>query len=551
MLKQTELTTEELEYLATQDIHIFLKLYGIKTESGDPLDFKDHMYMWDIYGDWSQKMAIMKAAQITATTAEAIKTIWATKNFDGGKGVDSIYTLPTDNDRNVMVGSKVNRIIANNPILQQWTRDKDSIEQKQVGAHFIHYRGTWSQKAAIMIPSDYNSYDEVDASKQDVIEQYSTRQQHSKYKIEHYFSHPSSEGTGIHKYWERSDQKYWFIHCGACKTEQYMDWPDSIDFERKVFQCKYCKVELTKKDRRKGRWVAKEKRSEKRPFSGYWIPLLIAPWVTAPEILEYYNNKTEEYFYNKVLGLPYVGGGNKLTKDMLLANLTDELITPDAKDRVVMGVDTGLKLDYVMGTNKGLFYHGEAADYDELDLLMKRYPRMIVVIDAGGDLIGSRKFKERWIGRVFLCYTGGDKKNTDEPVWNDKERIVIADRNKMIQLVVDEFRERRIPLQGDENDWYDYWLDWNNLHRKKMYDDKTGIFKGFKWFRDGRDHRALATVYWRVGMTKFSGTGKIVPASDGAPKIPKGYDIEPDGTFKANLTEVFKKPEEDNDWRNQ
>ena len=49
-------------------------------------------------------------------------------------------------------------------------------------------------------------------------------------------------------------------------------------------------------------------------YSGYWIPLLLAPWITAKEILDYKADKTEEYFYNKVLGLPYIGGGNKLSK---------------------------------------------------------------------------------------------------------------------------------------------------------------------------------------------------------------------------------------------
>lgn len=524
--------------LENRSVIAWLQEYNIKTEAGIPLDFYNHMYMVDIYRDLSPKQALLKAAQITASTCFSLKVPWVVKNI----GLDAIYTLPTEDDRNAFVSGKVNRIIAQNPIMQQWTKDKDSIEQKQIGDNLINFRGTWTQKAAIMIPSDLNIYDEVDASKLSVIEQYSTRLQHSKYQWEWYFSHPSSENTGVHKFWLKSDQKHWFHKCSRCNAWNYLEWPASIVEGQYI--CRSCKQPLREEDRRKGKWVKKYKDKE---FSGYWIPLLIAPWVTAEKVMGYYADKSEEYFYNKVLGLPFVGGGNKLTKQALLNNLTSDVITPDSKDRAVMGVDTGLRLDYVMGSEKGLFYQGDAKDYDELDAHMKRWPRMIAVVDAGGDLIGSRKFKERWPGRVFLCVTGGDKKNTDEPVWNDDERMVVADRNKIIQLVVDEFTDGKIPLQGDENDWYDYWMDWNNLHRIKVIDPITSEFKGNKWVRNGRDHRALATVYWRVGMTRFSGVGSIYNPTVKI-EAQKGYEIEPDNIIRTDLTKLFK-PEEQEDWR--
>ncbi len=152
--------------LERDSIHAWIDNNNIKTDTGLPLDFKDHSFIWDIYSDFSPKQVWMKAAQITASTCATLKSFFIAKN----KRMDLIYTLPTEADRNIFVGGKVNRIIAQNPILQRWTKDKDSIEQKRVGDNFIHFRGTWTQKAAIMIPSDLNIYDEVDASKQDVIE---------------------------------------------------------------------------------------------------------------------------------------------------------------------------------------------------------------------------------------------------------------------------------------------------------------------------------------------------------------------------------------------
>lgn len=518
---QKELTDHDLKLLAEENIHVWLKLYGIKNENGDLLDFKDHLFLVEPYEDLSPKQVIFKAAQIGFSTLAVIKSLWAIKHL----GINAIYTLPTADDRNIFVGDKVNRILAQNPILLEYTKDKDSVESKQVGKNVIHYRGTFTQKAATMVSSDLNIYDEVDASNQAVVEQYSTRLQHSKYKFEWYFSHPSATGTGVDKYWNRSDQKHWFITCSSCSKEQYMEWPKSVDMDRKCFQCKHCKVELTREDRRVGRWVQKKKNMD---FSGYWIPLLICPWVSAAEIIGYYNDKTEEYFVNKVLGLPYVGGGNKLEKSMLLQNLTDDILTPGRNERVVIGMDTGKRLHYVVGGLKGLFYYDEATDYDEIEALMLRWPKAIVVVDQGGDLIGSRKLREKYPGRVFLCSYGEDRKTQELVRWgkNDEEGAVIADRNRMIQLVVDEFTDERIPLQGNENDWYDYWLHWNNLTRIKEENDRGMIRK--IWVRSGDDHWAHATTYWRIGMMRFgNGSGALI-SQDSPINAPIAPSVSPD-----------------------
>jgi hypothetical protein len=527
--------------LSDISIHAFIQENGIKTETGVPIDFRNHLYLFEPYRDMSPKQVVLKAAQIGFTTLEILKSMWVAKN----RGFDIIYTLPTESDVQEFAGGKVNRIIAQNPILQRWVRNKDSVEQKAVGNNLIYYRGTWTQKAAIMVSSDLNIYDEVDASKQDVIEQYSTRLQHSPHKWEWYFSHPSAEGTGVDRYWGRSDQKHWFIRCAHCNKEQYLSWPESIDTDKQVFICKYCKLELSNNDRRKGRWVAKYKNRE---FSGYWIPLLICPWVSASEILNYHKYKSEEYFYNKVLGLPYVGGGNKLTKAHFLQNLTDDNLYPDKNDRVVIGMDTGKQLHYVVGSEKGLFYYDTAKDYDEIEALLARWPRAVAVIDQGGDLIGSRKLREKYPGRVFLCSYGEDRKTEQLVRWGAKDESgsVIADRNRTIQLVVDEFTDKRIPVMGKENDWYDYWLHWNNLTRVKEIDQTTGSVKRKVWVRSGDDHWAHATTYWRIGMTRFGSKGSIV--GNTLTPTPNSYELSPDGKVAMNPFK-FQQPVSE-DWRN-
>jgi len=476
---------------------------NIKTEDGTPYEFKDYMFMFDVLLDLAsleRDVVCFKAAQIGFSTAAILATLWVSKN----KGIDLIYTLPTQADVQQFAGGKINRIIAQNPVLQGWVKDKDTVEHKAVGDNLIYYRGTFSQKAAMMVSSDLNCYDEIDASKQDVVEQYSTRLQASRLKREWFFSHPSTVGNGVDRHWQKSDQKHWFIKCKHCEKEQYLEFPQSFDMDKEIYICKTCGGEIDDDSRRRGRWVAKYKRRE---MSGYWIPLFICPWVTAKEIIGYHRDKSEEYFYNKVLGLPYVGGGNKLTRANLMQNLTDEVITPSDDERIVIGIDTGVKIHYVMGTEEGLFYNGHCDDYSEIDKHMERWSKAIIVIDQGGDLIGCRALRERYLGRVYLCTFQEDRKTLQLVRWgkNDEDGAVQADRNRCIQLVVDEFTDGRIPIQGNENDWHEYANEWNNLTRIKEMDSTTGMVKRKVWVKTGVTDLTFATVYWRIGMSRFSG----------------------------------------------
>jgi hypothetical protein len=478
-------------------IHAFLDQNKIKTESGTPLDFRDHPYLFDPLSDMAslgRDIVIYKGAQIGYSLSATLAILWIAKN----KKIDMIYCLPTNEDMRQFAGGKTNRIIAQNPIFQEWVKDKDTIEQKTVGENIIYFRGTFSSKAAMMVSSDLNVYDEVDACNQEVIEQYATRLQHSKLKRQWYFSHPSVPGNGVSKHWDKSDQKHWFVTCEHCKKEQYISWPDSICLEREVYQCKKCKGEMSDDVRRNGRWVQKYK---DRELSGYWIPLLICPRIPAKEIIEYKNTKSDEYFTNKVLGLPYVGGGNKVADDVVYRNLTDEVNLQDGK--IVIGVDTGVDIRYVVGNRQGLFYIGECNDYDDLEALLDRWPQAIMVIDQGGDIIGPRKLRQKYPGRVFLCFFQEDKKSMQIIRWGENDELgrVIADRNRLLQLTIDELSDKRIKIHGTKEDWKPLVTHFSHIYRV-MEEDAQGV-KKYKWLRSDRDDFVLALAYWRCGMDKI------------------------------------------------
>jgi hypothetical protein len=479
------------------------------------------MFLFDIYSDLSPVQAIMKPAQIGASTVFNIKPLWL---MDKRK-IDIIYTMPSDSDVREFVSSKTNRIIAQNPILQAMTKDRDTIEQKQVGNSIIYFRGTWTDRAAMTYPADLLIFDEVDASNQKVVEDYETRIKHSKLKWRWYLSHPSSEKTGVHKLFLQSDQKHWFIKCSWCNEKQYLSWPESINQELGIYVCKFCGKELTDDDRRRGEWV---KKFNNRPVSGYWISSLMCPWVPAREIVENFNTKDAEYFYTKVLGLPYVGKGNKVTEDVILRNLTSEFNAQDGN--IVIGVDTGTRIWYVVGNQKGIFHHGMCTDYNEIEDMLRRWPKAIAVFDQGGDLIAPRALREKYRGRVFLCHYRQDRKTMQLIKWGHDEEAgnVVVDRNRMIQLVVDELTDKRIPIFGNREEWSDLITHWSNMKRVEEMDG-LGVMKK-KWEREGDDHLVHAQVYWRVGMSKFGMGGAEITGDLGIIRgIQRGYSVSPQG----------------------
>lgn len=546
--------------LSEISIHAWLQENRIKNEKGELIDFKNHLFLYDIYRDKSPNLVVMKCAQCGMSTCECLKNIYDARH----QKMDIIYTLPTDSDVNIFVGGKVNRIIAANPILLEYTADKDSVEQKQIGESMIYFRGTWSKKAAIMVTADRLVHDEMDSSKQDVIRDYQARLQHSKFKQTHVFSHPSTPNNGVDIQWQLSDQKEWFIKCPHCNHEQFLGWniedhhKMSIDLEREVFVCKKCKGVLADADRAVGRWVARKPGAE---WSGYHISLLMAPWVSAEEIITKFKDpkQTIDFFYNKVLGLPYAGSGNAVTQDSVLGCWTPEL--NQYKGRIVIGVDTGIQLRYVVGNKAGLLGYGQMQSYEpderlniplerSLEYFLKKFENSVMVIDQGGDIIGSRKLLKKYPGRVFLCHYANDRKTMQLIRWgeNDEFGNVLADRNRMIQLVIDEMKEKRFRLyNGTAQDWYDYWLHWSHIYRVGE-EDELGIER-YRWLRSDRDDWVHATVYWRVGLDRFADSGAIIePIAD---RKPDSYMVNPDRTVSFNPEELFgiENERDDYEWR--
>ncbi len=510
--------------------------HKIKNEIGFPIEFKKRKFLFDIYNDLSPKQVWLKPPQIGATVCNTLKAFWIAKKLRR----QIIYTLPTQGDVQDMVGGSINRIIAQNPILMSWVKDHDTVEQKQVGDAMIFYRGTFTAKQAMMIPSGLNIHDEVDSSDPDVITQYQTRlQAQEDGGWSWYFSHPSLAGHGVDIYWQQSDKKEWFIKCSN-GHEQVLQWPDSIDQTRQCYVCKDCKADISDEARINGTWNP----TASGEFSGYHVSQLMLYNKTAKDIIQAFNDpqKDKQYFYNYVLGLPYISSDDRIEPSVVLRNCVD--VVNQQEGVTVIGADTSHGINYVLMNKEGVFYYDRAETitaskdpYDDIRKHLNRFKRSVAVFDQGGDLIGVRKLQAEYPGRVFLCFYRKDRKTVDLVQWgtDDEYGKVQVDRNRMLTLVVEQLRDTgRIRLNGTKDEWADFAAQFNNIYREKVVvkemkdkDNKELYGAEYVWKRNGHDDYVHALLYAIVGLQKYGGElAKIIDTDSVWSNLPKGRIVD-------------------------
>lgn len=525
--------------LEQASIREWLRVNQIKTETGQVLDFDNHRYLRSIYQDNSKYLCCLKAGQIGFSTMAIIKTIWLAcyKHIDVG------YILPTVDMVQKFVGSKVNRLAQQNPCIEKLMKDKDSITQKQIGENYIHYLGAMTDRSAIMISLDMLVADEYDKAPQEILEIYDSRLQHSKFGYKWVFSNPTKPDFGVDRFWQLSDKKKWHIthNCG----HTYVMDESCINFTSELYECPHCKGVIDKETIRMGEWVA----TAKGEWSGYWIPLWINPMIEAKVICEHKRNKSREYFYNFVAGLPYVNANDMLSQAILEANLSN--VINDQTGRIIIGMDTGHNLHYTLMNKQGTFFHGycESVDenkahggkanydpYDKIDeLLGKTFPTSILIADQGGDLIGIRKLQAKYFGRVFLCWFSKETRNQEIIKWGEGERFggVYVDRNRAIQIAVDEINEKRCTFNGTKEEWQPFFDHALNIYRvkevKETEKDDPQYSWRWVWKRKGADHLFLSFIYARIGIDRFGEeTAKIIN-SDPMDEIGGDYIFKGDG----------------------
>jgi Phage terminase large subunit (GpA) len=505
-------------------ILVWLTEREIVNEKGEPLDFKDHLFLLDILTDWNQHLVVKACAQIGKSITFTLKTLFAIKYLR----FNVIYTFPSDDDVREFVSSKVNKILQANSH-EFGLMDTDSIERKEINDRFIFFKGTISKTAAISNTADLLVHDEASRSNQSALETYKSRLKASDYKGRWIFSNPTTEKDLLDQEWHKSDRKEWCVTCPSCKVEHFLVWPDSIDKEKKCFVCRMCREPITDKVRRKGKWIPQNPGS---PISGYHISHLIAPRISASEIIED-SEGDQEYFYNFILGEPYNPGDLTVSRSTIL-----DIWTP--KDLVTgnyyLGVDVGNIKHYVLGSEKGIIKVGKFDKWQDLDDLIVHYKIKGGVIDALPDNTMSKYYVDKYQSMQMSFF----QENASNPQtivwWGDKDRlgIVYSHRDRALDRMIADMVEAKflISIPSDKM-LLSYVKHFETLRRVKETNAK-GIERYVWDSTTGEDHFVFATLYYWLAL-QGSGSGQFWKESLESDKVPV---IDADNVY--DVSRIFR-----------
>lgn len=500
-------------------------------ENGVPMEFSDRDFLIQPLCDESKLLAVIKCSQIGFSTISIFKTAY--HNIKHGHNV--IYTLPTDSDAQEFAKAKTNLIMENNRIIKGYMVD-DSLHTKSfrtldgsnVGFWFM--KGTYGTSAAIMQTADVLVKDEFDRSNQPVLNAYKSRIKASAYAAEWEFSNPSFPSFGVDYTWQLSDQKHYFYWCSHCEHPSYITYePESfdggnthhVDKERGEFVCGSCGEVLDRRTCEK-EWVPKYT-DNKWGISGYWISQMMAPWISARELMRDEQLMLPDVFANFDLGRAYASNSNNLDPSNIIKNIQYDdngyVMKIPGKYRC-LGIDVGGTIDNphfhcVKGTEEGIGQviklHGE----DQLHNFMRMQNISIAVLDNAPYPEIAVRLTKAFPGKVWRCVF--DYKDERKEVYETdyQTRIVNAHRTRIFDRVVDGYitGERKVYIDGMEptlsamtsESLCKHWkaqrkVGTNGESRKTDSTNKDLKFDRMgeavpMWINEGADHFSLADVY--------------------------------------------------------
>ena len=458
---------------------------NIVNEKGLPIEFNRHKIMRSLYGNFSHNLVIKKSAQVGATTFALLKAL----HLSVYNNITTIYTMPKRGDISDFSQARINPIIRRSKL--SIPINVDNVGLKHIGNSYIYFRGTWGEKEAISVPADVLIHDEIDRSKPDVIEMYRERLSASDIKIRILLSTPTIKNYGISKLFEESDQRLWIVSCPAGHKQVIRE----SNIRDGQFVCVTCGKVL---DRANGQWEAQNSKSD---IAGYHITQLIAPWISADEVIAKKNDyEFKRDYYNFVLGENYAGGEGLVTRLDIISLIKD--IMPSDVSQCFVGVDWGDISWVVVRRNKAIIYKEKI----ELDT-RKQAARVAEIIDKfkakavcdfGYGDIKNKELIEKFPRRVFMCvYT----KDVLFPRLNEKEHKVNVDRTRSIQESLQEIKDGDLTICNDDL-CEEFIRHFENLTEVTETDDhgKKRIVIG----RAGDDHFVHANNYARLLQRKLS-----------------------------------------------
>ncbi len=499
----------------------WIDLQAFVNENQQPLEFKNHRFMIDIYADNSPDIVCIKSAQVGFSVYAILKSFHELKY----EKRNILYALPTKNIVQDFVKPKVDPLIYSNKPIQD-SMGNDSLSQKKFGDRFIYFKGG-SEREAISVSADTLVIDEYDRMPDmKVVTMFDSRLQAAAEPRRRRFSNPSAIGFGVDALYKDSCRFVWMVTCHTCEYVSYMDFTKEeyqykdqtltshyVDKQRVIYACGDCGGEISNEDRRNGEWFAMNPDHERH---GYWISQMMAPWVTAKRVIDQEKDMDIATFHAFVLGKAYTPSDMIVDRAAILRACAPSNIP---RQNVAIGVDQDAGGQYyVCMTPQGIFDHGYVDSWEKIEHLKLMY-NAIVVCDPNPYDTMPKQYANKY-NDWYLCYF----KNLDSlsPIqWKEQEQIVYADRTRIIDIRANEIVHARMLYREHVHKLEDIIAHWNNLYRTTE-EKEDGKVKSI-WIKkdEKQSDYPFAEVYARIGLSQLLGGGSdfIEPKSESDTKV--------------------------------
>ncbi len=425
----------------------------IKLMGGTVFTLDDCEYMREIMGDPARNIVVMKGAQARITTLFMLRAIHALIYNKYPQG--SIYYFPKKEAVENFSKTRFGPLIADNPCIRKFLKNTNSVNIKRVGKAFLRLLGASSttdiqgkkdSTAVRSEPADEAIMDEFDLFNEAIADMIPDRLLNSTLKLMVWLGTPTIPDFGIHRIFNKSDQKFRMIKCRACDSYTCItdDFPNSINYQRGTthekyepyFACIKCKKEIFPTD---GVYVPKfpSRYDPKYPtdgISGYHVSHFITPNCEINKVMERYEEAMIDsskmgVFYNSMLGIPYIAIEDRLRQQDVFNCCGDEQMKTSSTIGTAMGADIMKTNRVVIAEKKAkggakIIYMARVSTFDALYDLVDRFNVRSVVACLQPYEEAFRTFQARCANRKDI--NGNSDKVTVYGVINrDKQKNLL------------------------------------------------------------------------------------------------------------------------------
>jgi len=436
-----------------------------------------------------------------------------------------VYVFPTFGQMKDFVQTRVEPAIQSSPyITSLLDKKKNNVHLKHIKNCDILFRSGSKASAGEGVDADGVFFDERDRMNTNILDAFKEGLSSSDLALIRDISTPSLPGSGVNISFEKSDKKYWFVKCTKCGHKQNLTYPDNLvkikSENRYTYKCTKCGC-VDCIDRSEGEWVP-EIVGIQTEVSGYQLSQLDCPWISASEIVAKKDKMFPQFFYNYVLGRPYVGSNLLVLQQHINNCISDKFNIVTKTGKIVAGVDWGDTSWMVIGMlveQKVVILYFEKIAFADPEMHIRRVKELfeqfkvdLMVCDSGyGKDRNAVLFKELPAGRVVACnYVDTRNSRIIDNVWGTSKPAVTSNRTVSLRVMARAWQRQDFifpqNLLNNPNA-----LDFFN-HLKALAIKLEEVEEGVVFERVGHigaDHFSHACNYLYIGAFKVMGRSYV------------------------------------------